>query len=40
MFQHKTGVYKNKFAAFGWNTQVIDGHNVAEIVAALEKAKK
>ncbi len=40
MFQHKTDVYKNKFTAFGWNTQVIDGHNVAEIVAAIEKTKK
>lgn len=40
MFQHKTDVYKNKFTAFGWNTQVIDGHSVAEIVAAIEKTKK
>ena len=29
-----------KFEAFGWNVLVIDGHNIAEIVDAIEKAKK
>ena len=29
-----------KFEAFGWNTIVIDGHNMEEIFAAIEKAKK
>ena len=28
-----------KFRAFGWNTQVIDGHNVRQIIEALNKAK-
>lgn len=27
-----------KFAAFGWNTMIIDGHNVEEIAAALDAA--
>lgn len=29
-----------KFAAFGWNTMTVDGHNVMEISAALDKAKE
>lgn len=29
-----------KFKAFGWNVQVIDGHNFNEIVEAIENAKK
>lgn len=29
-----------KFKAFGWNVQVIDGHNFDEIITAIEKAKK
>jgi transketolase len=29
-----------KFAAFGWETLAIDGHNVAEILAALEQAQQ
>lgn len=40
MFEHDVETYKKKFASFGWNSQVIDGHNVAQIVSALEKFKK
>lgn len=40
MYEHHTEVFKAKFTAFGWNAIVIDGHSVAEIVAALEKARK
>lgn len=29
-----------KFRAFGWHAQVIDGHNFDEIFAALDEAKK
>lgn len=29
-----------KFKAFGWNVQVVDGHNFDEIIEAIEKAKK
>ncbi len=28
-----------KFKAFGWNTQVIDGHDFNQIIDAIEKAK-
>ncbi|KUO77715.1 MAG: transketolase [Clostridia bacterium BRH_c25] len=31
---------KEKFQAFGWSTLEIDGHNIAEIISALEAAKK
>lgn len=29
-----------KFEAFGWNTMIIDGHNMEEIFEAIEKAKE
>lgn len=32
--------YEEKFAAFGWKTFVIDGHNMQQIVDALDKAKE
>lgn len=38
MFQHDLDVYRRKAEAFGWHALVIDGHNVAEIVAALDTA--
>ena len=30
---------QTKFAAFGWDVQTIDGHDIAAILAAIEKAK-
>src|SRR5438874_9083372 len=33
-----TGVFARRFAAFGWHTLEIDGHNMAAIVAALRAA--
>jgi transketolase len=30
----------DKWRAFGWNVQVIDGHNIEEIVNAIDAAKK
>ena len=29
---------EDKWAAFGWETQVIDGHNMSSVVSALENA--
>jgi len=29
-----------KFKSFGWNVQIVDGHNLEEIVNAVENAKK
>src|SRR3989338_1685765 len=36
---HHLEQYKNRFQAFGWNTYVIDGHNVQEILDAFSKAR-
>jgi transketolase len=32
--------YKAKWASFGWNTLEIDGHNMAEIIDALDQAER
>lgn len=32
--------YEDKFIAFGWHVTTIDGHNVEEISAAIDEAKK
>ena len=35
MHQHDLERHREKFASFGWDTQIIDGHSVEEISAAL-----
>ena len=37
-FGHDTAVYANRFEAFGWRTEVIDGHDVEEILEVLGAA--
>jgi transketolase len=39
MYQHDMEIYRKKFEAQGWDTQIIDGHDVPAIVAALDRAK-
>jgi len=39
MYKHDTEVYKRKFEANGWAAEVIDGHDIAAVVAALDRAK-
>jgi transketolase len=39
MYGHDAEVYKNRFAAFGWDARVIDGHDLEEILAALDAAR-
>jgi transketolase len=39
MYQHDMEVYRRKFDSEGWATEVIDGHDVAAILAALDRAK-
>ena len=34
-FGHDLEVYRKRFAAFGWRTEVIDGHDMEEIVEVL-----
>jgi len=39
MYQHDMEVYRRKFEAEGWAAEVIDGHDVAAVLAALDRAK-
>ena len=39
MYQHDMEIYRKKFEAEGWAAEVIDGHDVAAILAALDRAK-
>lgn len=36
---HDVDVYEKRFSSFGFHTFVVDGHNVSEIIQALEDAK-
>src|ERR1700734_1532386 len=39
MYQHDMEVYRKKFDSEGWATEVMDGHDVAAVLAALDHAK-
>src|SRR5271167_4798487 len=39
MYQHDMEVYRKKFDSEGFATEVIDGHDVSAILAALDRAK-
>ena len=39
MYQHDMEVYRKKFEAEGFASEVIDGHDVAAVIAALDRAK-
>src|SRR5215813_1540154 len=39
MYDHDVTTYQARFAAFGWHTRVIDGHNLEEILTALDEAQ-
>lgn len=38
MYGHDLAAYEKKISSFGWETVVIDGHSMEEILAAYEKA--
>ena len=38
MYQHDMDVYRRKFEAQGWAAEVIEGHDVAAVVGALDRA--
>jgi transketolase len=40
MHQHDLAALKRKFAAFGWDAVVVDGHKIDRILAALKQAGK
>jgi transketolase len=39
MYEHDTEVYRRKFESQGWAAEVIDGHDIAAVVAALDHAR-
>lgn len=39
MYGHDTKIYEERVKAFGWETIVIDGHNLQEVYDAYEKAQ-
>ncbi len=39
MYQHDLGVYEARFRAFGFEVAVVDGHDVAALRAAFERAR-
>jgi len=39
MYGHDTKVYEDRVKSFGWETIVIDGHNLKEVYDAFEKAQ-
>jgi len=39
MWQHDMGQFERRWQAFGWNTVVIDGHDIAAILDAFETAR-
>ena len=40
MYNHDSEIYRQRFAAFGWHAIVIDGHDMHQIVAALDEANR
>lgn len=40
MYGHDMSVYGRKFESAGWATEIVDGHDVAAILAALDRAKE
>lgn len=40
MHGHDAEMYEIKFKAFGWDAHVIDGHDIGEILKAMDAAKK
>jgi transketolase len=39
MYQHDTEVYRRKFLSQGWHAEAIEGHDIAAVVAALDRAR-
>jgi len=40
MYSHDTKTYEDRVKAFGWETIVVDGHNLDEVYKAYEKAQQ
>jgi transketolase len=39
-WQHDMDAYATRWSAFGWHTVVVDGHDLAAVLAALEEARR
>ena len=39
MYEHHVDVYEQRLSAFGWQTAVVDGHDVRQIRAAFARAR-
>jgi transketolase len=39
MYRHDMEVYREKFEAQGWHTEIVDGHDAAAVIAALDRAR-
>ena len=39
MYGDDVGLYEQRFRSFGWATEVVDGHDVSAILAALDRAR-
>src|SRR3984893_432936 len=39
MYQHNMEIYRQKFESEDWTVEIIDGHDVAAVLAALDRAK-
>jgi transketolase len=40
MLEHDLRAYQRRLAAFGWRANVIDGHDMAQVVTALRRARR
>jgi transketolase len=40
MLEHDLRAYQRRFAAFGWRTHVVDGHDMGQITVALRRATR
>ena len=40
MYQHDVEVFRKRVEAFGWHAQVVDGHNINELIMAFDVASK
>ena len=39
MYEHDMEVYRRKFESEGWHAEIVDGHDAAAVMAALDRAK-
>jgi transketolase len=39
MYEHDMDVYRRKFESEGWHAEIVDGHDAAAVMAALDRAK-